>query len=681
MKATNLVDVTKIIFKRVKKSRIENCFFSISTYTMTGSYDSKKIIHGCIQYAIRNTLTKKKPCMTYAYSRVVSFKAIEGMMGSAFAVESFEILSEFPSLHDFFLIAKQKIEPEQYIEDFDGWYFDIMNLLEYNANVRAFQPIWDSVLQKAGIKDPENDYLFVVYRADDAVKLRDFDLEENYASIPLVSLDEAYSDEEDAKELDHKTSQTPCNNQSMTIKKIKEEKLVHHPDSDFDYDEEVVKDKVTIELVHTKQVEKRQEESNEEPKEEVDQTTLEAHKESPQEPILVNKKYMLDQELINLNKQHAMSRESFLARASIVDRLNHLINVVWGQKGLYVSTFGSSLSGLGTDKADVDLCIVVPYCSNHTEYEMQLLRLLPNSVFNMNSVATYLAGTGMVNIEPINNAFVPICKFTDPVTGLHCDINTNSTLGIHNTKLIMQYMKLDVRIRPFLFALKYFVESQDINYTRGGTMSSYAYHLLALHYLMNVQHPPVIPNLQHLTGATCESKRCLYKKNISLVEGCDVRYHDCVVINNTEAEDLAITYELDEYSTLWPSNNTKGVGTLLVEFFEHYSNRDNLFKTMSISPPIEHLQMQQKWENNLIVLPDPFIRSRNVCKTVTLVGGNTICKEFKRAYDMLKEGKSFSQVAQSKDTTSRPVDKQCLDYKFGRKDLRHIQRYRPSVIY
>jgi DNA polymerase sigma len=122
----------------------------------------------------------------------------------------------------------------------------------------------------------------------------------------------------------------------------------------------------------------------------------------------------------------------------------------------------STMNNLGTDKTNLDLCIVIPHLLHKSDYEKRMLKLLPNSVFNMNTVATYLNQIGMVDIEAVNGASVPICKFTDPFTGLHCNINTNHILGIENTQLIIQYMLLDVRVRPFLFAIKFFAQQRNI---------------------------------------------------------------------------------------------------------------------------------------------------------------------------------------------------------------------------
>ncbi|OBZ85590.1 Terminal uridylyltransferase 7 [Choanephora cucurbitarum] len=549
-----------------------------------------------------------------------------------------------------------------------------MNLYEYNTSFRAFQPIRADLAEKTGLKDLGNDFVFVVYRVDDAIKLRDFEKEALYASVPMPSLDDIYSDEEEEVEgKEQKMSKQQKEDQQLTeIKKTKITIETYQQELD-ELDDEVVKDKVVVKLIEAtekkeEQVVLEQQENlaadeqrsptiKEDDKNQNDENNDNENNDNENQD---DDEYCLEQEIIDLCKAN------MITRASIVDRLNHMLNEIWGQRGVYVSTFGSSLHGLGTDNANVDLCIVVPYNSEHTKHEIRILRLLPNSLFNMYCVSNYLNAIGMTNVEPISKATVPICRFTDPITKLNCNINTNDVLGIHSTKLIMQYMKLDVRVRPLLFAIRYLCKKKAIASARNGTMASYAYHLLALYFLIHVQNPPVLPNLQQLTDAECKSKRCHYKRATRPVEGFDVRYHDCVIIDNKETEDFAITYDLDEHSTLWPSTSTKGVGELLVEFLEYFSNRDNLFKTMSISSPLDKIEMQKAWEHHLIVFPDPFFKTRNVCATVTKIGGDIICKEFKQASDMLKSGKTLQQVLNHKDAVPRPVDPQSLNFKLSK---------------
>lgn len=78
-------------------------------------------------------------------------------------------------------------------------------------------------------------------------------------------------------------------------------------------------------------------------------------------------------------------------------------------------------------------------------------------------LASRLKEMGMEKVEAIGSAQVPICKFVDPQTGYQCDINTHNILGIENTRMIKKYCSLDSRIRPLMFAIKYFVKQKNLN--------------------------------------------------------------------------------------------------------------------------------------------------------------------------------------------------------------------------
>lgn len=86
-----------------------------------------------------------------------------------------------------------------------------------------------------------------------------------------------------------------------------------------------------------------------------------------------------------------------------------------------------------------------------------------NSYYNMFDLREKLRRSGMENVEAIAHASVPICKFFDPKTGIHCDITTQNTLGVHNSKLVKEYTQLDPRVRPFIYAIKYFSKVRQIN--------------------------------------------------------------------------------------------------------------------------------------------------------------------------------------------------------------------------
>lgn len=131
---------------------------------------------------------------------------------------------------------------------------------------------------------------------------------------------------------------------------------------------------------------------------------------------------------------------------------------------IYINNRSTS-TGLATADADIDLCISGPVLSSSDNIGGSLQRVT-GSVYNMNFLASKLREIGMDHVKAINEATVPICKFRDPEFNLYCDINTNNLMGIENTNLIIQYMHLDSRVRPFLFAFKLFIKAKEINYCK-----------------------------------------------------------------------------------------------------------------------------------------------------------------------------------------------------------------------
>lgn len=116
---------------------------------------------------------------------------------------------------------------------------------------------------------------------------------------------------------------------------------------------------------------------------------------------------------------------------------------------------------MGVDEGDLDLCITgpgEPPKMNERKYRMDM-----QDIYDMDYLELQLKRIGMERITAITKAYVPICRFYDPKSGLSVDINANAKLGIENTRLIKQYTKLDARVGPFLFAIKYFVSKKGLN--------------------------------------------------------------------------------------------------------------------------------------------------------------------------------------------------------------------------
>jgi terminal uridylyltransferase len=104
---------------------------------------------------------------------------------------------------------------------------------------------------------------------------------------------------------------------------------------------------------------------------------------------------------------------------------------------------------------------------------------------------------GMNDVRPRSTARIPIVQFIDPVTGLECDISFNNPLALCNTKLLRTYSETDPRVRPLVYIIKNWAKNRQINAPGDGTLSSYGYRMLLLHYLQLRPHA-VVPNLQRL---------------------------------------------------------------------------------------------------------------------------------------------------------------------------------------
>jgi hypothetical protein len=106
-------------------------------------------------------------------------------------------------------------------------------------------------------------------------------------------------------------------------------------------------------------------------------------------------------------------------------------------------------------------------------------------------------------IRPATNACAAAVKFTDPETGLQCDLNVNEQLGLRNSALLDAFCDLAPVLRPLVAVLKLWARELGLNDPagqppRGGvrrpaTFSSYALTLMAVGWL---QRTGALPSMQ-----------------------------------------------------------------------------------------------------------------------------------------------------------------------------------------
>ncbi|KAG6042291.1 hypothetical protein E4U41_000035 [Claviceps citrina] len=301
-------------------------------------------------------------------------------------------------------------------------------------------------------------------------------------------------------------------------------------------------------------------------------------------------------------------------------------------------------------------------------------------------------------------------RFKDPLefpnsgVGVQCDINFSAHLALQNTRLLRCYSLTDPRVRPMVLFIKQWAKVRGINSGYRGTLSSYGYVLMVLHYLVNVTKPFVCPNLQHLVSSTGEMQaRAIYQDDARLV-GYNVQFWQ----NEPEISRLAASCQL--------TYNTESIGHLIRGFFEYFAQSGfmghGLGKgfdwgrdVLSLRTPGGLLTKEEKgWtgaktvieghnatrsrdstqggasthvkevrHRYLFAIEDPFELDHNVARTVTHNGIVAIRDEFRRAWRLIRtssRGWSEDLFSDVTKTTDDPGSfEQLLEEIHGPKEL------------
>ena len=141
--------------------------------------------------------------------------------------------------------------------------------------------------------------------------------------------------------------------------------------------------------------------------------------------------------------------------------------------------------------------------------------------------------------------------------GIQCDINFSNHLALHNSHLLKCYASCDPRVRRMVLFVKAWSKKRKINTPYHGTLSSYGYVLMVLHYLVNIANPPVLPNLQ---ASPLRLQDEMSAKEV-LLEGYDVRFFR----NEEKILDLARRGQL--------TCNQEPLGSLLQGFFHYFAQQ------------------------------------------------------------------------------------------------------------
>ncbi|KAI3631759.1 hypothetical protein MIR68_010232 [Amoeboaphelidium protococcarum] len=189
------------------------------------------------------------------------------------------------------------------------------------------------------------------------------------------------------------------------------------------------------------------------------------------------------------------------------------------------------------------------------------------------------------DVKVLTKTRIPIIKYRDAVTGINVDLGFQNTLAVYNTRLLHAYSMFDVRLRHLVYLVKYWSKRRSINDTYSGTLSSYAYVLMVIHYLQCGVSPPVLPNLQKLSADGQTPQRLISVKTFGHelvpIEGQNVdvnttEFHDPTIVDK-EWRQVVTDEQYDTYffenleAIKIKSLNEQSLGSLFYGFIKYWA--------------------------------------------------------------------------------------------------------------
>ncbi|ONI22768.1 hypothetical protein PRUPE_2G149800 [Prunus persica] len=216
--------------------------------------------------------------------------------------------------------------------------------------------------------------------------------------------------------------------------------------------------------------------------------------------------------------------------------------------------------------------------------------------------------------KALTRARVPIVKLMDPVTGISCDICINNVLAVINTKLLRDYAKIDARLRQLAFIVKHWAKSRGVNETYQGTLSSYAYVLMCIHFLQQ-RRPAVLPCLQEMQST--------YSVTVENIE--------CAFFDQVD--------KLRDFG----SHNREPIAKLVWAFFNYWAyGHDYANSVISVRTGSILSKREKDWtrrignDRHLICIEDPFEISHDLGRVVDKYSIKVLREEFERAAGIMQ---------------------------------------------
>jgi len=345
--------------------------------------------------------------------------------------------------------------------------------------------------------------------------------------------------------------------------------------------------------------------------------------------------------------------------------------------------YGSLVNGFPTNSSDIDVVINLPNEGDEDDAQpdedevdggdtgegqddqdgvgVKNRKILVKLNLLADSIATSLPE---FEISKIESARVPILKCKSKITNVEIDISFNHEVVVLNSALLRAYSNMSPRVRQLVVLVKHWAKQRELNDALQGTLSSYSYVLLVIHYL---QRRGYLPDLQKpLPGQPVPMRmtdggRCStwYLEESESVKYGEIFSSDINRLNACSLKNLFIKFfeyflydfnfivDIAAISCAVPTpEGTIPHGT------SNVIPKSDLFRQKS-SDSLTVVDWRTLRRRTWLTILDPFELNRFLGTTAR--GTEIMVKEMRRAVDLLREGSVVEIFESFKRKDIRPV--------------------------
>jgi len=214
----------------------------------------------------------------------------------------------------------------------------------------------------------------------------------------------------------------------------------------------------------------------------------------------------LDSQLAEMVAASRPTKEQEEAMEKAFKSLNAVLVELFGTEG---KLFGSAVNGFQMSASDLDVMVLMSTeLQEKLVVESRIMDLDPSLLGNMLRAASVAAAKKLGEslegndrfevLEVVDSARVPIVKcrsiFGDGLKGPEMDVSFFNEVAYYNSRLLHAYADFDRRAMSLGVLVKLWAKRRKINSPfQNGTLSSYSYTLMVVHYLQRLN---LLPNLQ-----------------------------------------------------------------------------------------------------------------------------------------------------------------------------------------